>query len=131
MNPYSVNPDPAKNLYPDPVPDPDPSHYRIFLSKEVNWMTECCKSHYKVKLCSDYLIFKTFFKPLDPNPDSGSRGPLNPDPISIRIRNTALIQSQSLGGHLLSDLKCFFRKDIVFTRLVQMDPYEIDESIFV
>ena len=32
----------------------------------------------------DYLTFLTFFKPLDPDPDSvsgsGSRRPLNPDP---------------------------------------------------
>ena len=37
----------------------------------------------------DYLTFLTFFKPLDPDPDSESESvrPLNPDPIWIRIRN--------------------------------------------
>ena len=46
-------------------------------------MTECCKSHSKVKLCCDYLTFMTFFQPLYPDPDfeSGSR-------IRIRIQRT-------------------------------------------
>ena len=33
--------------------------------------------------------FRPFFKPLDPDSESGSRRPLNPYPIWIRIRNTA------------------------------------------
>ena len=43
----------------------------------------------RIKLCCDYLTFLTFFKPLDPDPDSETESgrPLNPDPIWIRIRN--------------------------------------------
>ena len=54
-------------------------NYKILLSKEVNWMTDCCKSHKKIKLSCDYLTFFTFFWVPGSGSESGSRGSLNLD----------------------------------------------------
>ena len=51
-DPYSLNPDPAKNLNPDPVPDPNPNYFlplseieRQNVVMSLKKLKECCKCH--------------------------------------------------------------------------------------
>ena len=84
-DPYSLNPDPAKNLNPDldPIPDPDPSYFLplseffFFLLHNFNSLRF---SHQKKLIERQNVVTVTKKLPLDPDSESGSRRPLNPDP---------------------------------------------------